>query len=199
MNKKLTKVERKEEILKAAKTMFLKKGFSKTTMEDVIAKTTLSKGGVYYYYKSTKDMIFDILIEGNHYRMNKIKEYIKENNLKKEDFQDKSILAEIITEKVLDMNPLMEVYAQFLIEAMYNQELYTLYQKIVDKTREGFFSEYLDDCLSVIKDDLEFEFITNIINIFILGSNILKVNKNFKENRPIIKEMIQIALEHFKR
>ena len=37
---------RKKEILDAAKKVFIEKGFDATTMEDIIGKTSLSKGGL---------------------------------------------------------------------------------------------------------------------------------------------------------
>ena len=43
-----SKSERKKEIMEAAKSVFLEKGFEKTTMEDIIAETSLSKGGFYH-------------------------------------------------------------------------------------------------------------------------------------------------------
>ena len=45
--------ERKKEIRKAAAWKFLEKGFSASTMEDVITESGLSVGGVYHYYKNT--------------------------------------------------------------------------------------------------------------------------------------------------
>lgn len=198
MSKKLKKDIRKDEILNAAKKIFLKKGFSKTTMEDVIAETSLSKGGVYYYYKNTKEMIFDIFIEGNNYRIGIIKKYIEKNNLTASDLKDANITAELITDKVLDVSPLMEIYAQFLIEAMYDDELCKIYNEIVQKSREEFIRLSPDNFPeNIAKIDSEYEFITNIINTFIIGSNILKANRNFNENRFIIKEMIRVAIESF--
>ena len=59
MNDKKLKVgeKRKLEILEAAKKCFLEKGFQNTTMEDVIEKVSLSKGGVYYHYSSTYETV----------------------------------------------------------------------------------------------------------------------------------------------
>ena len=46
--KRLSKEERKKEIMQSAAKVIIEKGFSKTTMEDIIAGTTMSKGGVYH-------------------------------------------------------------------------------------------------------------------------------------------------------
>ncbi|NLJ38159.1 MAG: TetR/AcrR family transcriptional regulator [Candidatus Atribacteria bacterium] len=73
--------ERIEEILNAATEVFLKKGYHNTTMEDIINATTLSKGGFYYYFKSTKEIFFRVLDRTSNID---IVENIDKNNPKKE-------------------------------------------------------------------------------------------------------------------
>ena len=53
--KRLSEKERKIQICNAAKDVFLKKGFSRSNMEDVIEASGISKGGVYNYYKNLCD------------------------------------------------------------------------------------------------------------------------------------------------
>ena len=60
-----TAEERKDEIRRGAVQTFLKKGYRNTTMEDIVASTTLSKGGVYRYFKSTKEIMLSLMHEGN--------------------------------------------------------------------------------------------------------------------------------------
>ena len=76
-------------------------------------------------------MILDMFMQGNDYRINQIKKYLEENNLNTEDLKDESILAEIITQKVLDINPLMKIYAQFLVKTMYDTELKNISRVLV--------------------------------------------------------------------
>ena len=71
-----TKEERKTEIMDAAKKVFLSKGYRYATMEDIVAATSLSKGGVYQYYKSTKAIMFDIMQRGNYFRYRRTEEVI---------------------------------------------------------------------------------------------------------------------------
>ncbi|MDH5509545.1 MAG: TetR/AcrR family transcriptional regulator [Nitrospinota bacterium] len=49
--------QRRAHILKAAKACFVKNGFHKTTMRDIMKKSDLSSGAVYRYYKSKEDII----------------------------------------------------------------------------------------------------------------------------------------------
>lgn len=55
------KNKRKEEIFNVAKKIFTEKGYNNTTMEDIIAETNLSKGGVYYYFKNKEDLCMNLL------------------------------------------------------------------------------------------------------------------------------------------
>ncbi len=48
--------ERKSRIIKAALTCFARKGYHQTTMDDIVAESGLSKGGVYWHFKSKRDL-----------------------------------------------------------------------------------------------------------------------------------------------
>ncbi|MDU4970939.1 MAG: helix-turn-helix domain-containing protein, partial [Atopobium minutum] len=59
---------RKEDIQKAAMALFSSKGFNNTTMDDVREKSGLSAGGLYYYYKNTAEILYDIMDRGSRMR-----------------------------------------------------------------------------------------------------------------------------------
>ena len=48
---------RRQQILDAARTCFLRNGFHMTSMQDVIAEGGLSVGAVYRYFKSKNDIV----------------------------------------------------------------------------------------------------------------------------------------------
>src|SRR5262245_16857600 len=48
-------------ILEAARTIFGKKGFHDTTVDDIAAAAKVAKGTVYLYYKSKQDIYFEAL------------------------------------------------------------------------------------------------------------------------------------------
>ncbi|WAW14373.1 TetR/AcrR family transcriptional regulator [Peptostreptococcus equinus] len=77
--KRLTETERKKKIMNSASKVIIEKGLEKTTMEDIIAGTTLSKGGVYHYYKSVIEIFKDIMLYGIEYRNEIIKEHLYES------------------------------------------------------------------------------------------------------------------------
>ncbi len=48
---------RKAQIIQAALACFMRKGYANTTMDDIVAESGLSKGSLYWYFKS-KDALF---------------------------------------------------------------------------------------------------------------------------------------------
>ena len=50
-------IERRAQIIEAALACFTRKGYVHTTMDDIVAESGLSKGSIYWYFKS-KDEVF---------------------------------------------------------------------------------------------------------------------------------------------
>ena len=49
--------ERREQILDAAATVFARLGVRESRMDDIVAQADLSKGGLYWYFKSKDDLV----------------------------------------------------------------------------------------------------------------------------------------------
>jgi AcrR family transcriptional regulator len=52
--------ERKAQIYQAALTCFSSKGYHQTTMDDIVAESGLSKGSLYWYFKSKKELFLGL-------------------------------------------------------------------------------------------------------------------------------------------
>lgn len=55
------KQNRKEEILEAAKRVFIMYGYNKATMQDVIEEAKMSRGGVYAYFDNIEHVFVEVL------------------------------------------------------------------------------------------------------------------------------------------
>ncbi|MFQ6001202.1 MAG: TetR/AcrR family transcriptional regulator [Anaerolineae bacterium] len=55
--------ERRTQILETATACFARKGYHQTTMEEIAAQTPFSKGLIYYYFKSKRELFMAILDE----------------------------------------------------------------------------------------------------------------------------------------
>ena len=55
--------ERKTQIFQAALTCFSRKGYHQTTMDDIVAESGLSKGALYWYFESKKELFLSLFQE----------------------------------------------------------------------------------------------------------------------------------------
>lgn len=187
IRKRLSAEDRKKEIQNAASKQFLKKGFKNTTMEDVIEQTTMSKGGVYHYYSSTRDILYDIMIEGTNYRYNLTKEKI--DNYYGKTIED--LAAALIVDRMIDDNEFMDLYVMFLIEAKSDEKLKTLFNQLKEESIETF-KDLLSSFDTSITEKIVGDFLIDFVNTFMIGTNILNARDNFKENREVLIEMIKV-------
>lgn len=142
-----TKEERCREIREAAKKVFFKKGYRNTTMEDIVAATSLSKGGVYQYYKSTKSVMFDIMQNGNFFRHSRTQEIIKEGLEAQTDIFE--IITRVLEAKLFDRVREKKLYLMFLSEMPYDKETEALHRKLEKQSFELALSAFEENSETV--------------------------------------------------
>lgn len=142
-----TKEERCREIREAAKKVFLKKGYRNTTMEDIVAATSLSKGGVYQYYKSTKAVMFDIMQSGNFFRHSRTQEIIKEGLEAQTNIFE--IITRVLEAKLFDRVREKKLYLMFLSEMPYDKETEALHRKLEKQSFELALSAFEENSETV--------------------------------------------------
>ncbi len=54
-------IQRKEQIMNAALRTIVQKGYDNSRMDDIVKISNLSKGAIYWYYKSKKDVYLDLI------------------------------------------------------------------------------------------------------------------------------------------
>ena len=191
--KRLSEAERKKEIMNSAIKIIIEKGLGKATMEDVIAGTTLSKGGVYHYYGSINEIFKDIMILGIEYRNRIIKEHLSEC----EKGAENRFMAKQLIDKIIDDNPYMPLYIEFLIAKKRNPELNSLMLELQEQTKERF-KTVMNDVPAWLSDSNIFQFVTDFINSLIIASDILEARENFKNNRHILEKMLMYIFDQGK-
>ena len=175
--------KRKLEILEAAKKCFLDKGFQNTTMEDVIEKVSLSKGGVYYHYGSTYEMIYDFMKLGIKYRGEKNK------NIDTSKLTTLDAITEMMMERIYDENEFKSIYAIFLKLQNEDKRLCEMFENLKETNTEILSSAFdPNDKLSSIFED---EFLVTFVNTLILGYESLNQKEIFIENKKTIKKMLE--------
>ena len=61
MNMVEKKEKKKNQILDAAFAVFVERGYSETTMDDIVQKSNMSKGAIYHYYSSKKELFLALI------------------------------------------------------------------------------------------------------------------------------------------
>ena len=193
-----TKAVRMAEIREAAKEIFLKKGFRYTTMEDIVKNTTLSKGGVYQYYKTTKAILFDIMQDGNYFRYERTEKIIQ-------TLTGTESPAEIVTQacmaKLLDESPEKRLYLMFLSEMIYDKD----YEKLLLTLQKQAFELFLKNLRCPPKDKKEilsfFEgkgyFVLQIFHGMMVIHELFSDKNTFIQNKEKIHAMIFTVIRDF--
>lgn len=116
--------------------MFVEKGFKNTVITDIMNASRLSTGGIYHHYKSTDEILYDIIEED----YKKLEDYLDELLSVNKNTMEPKRLAEIIAEKVLEEIAYIPIYTMFLCELNENEKLkklfYELKKKTIQKLRE---------------------------------------------------------------
>lgn len=188
--KRLTADERKKEIMNSAAKVISERGLEKATMEDIIAGTTLSKGGVYHYYGSVNEIFKDIMRFGIEYRNNVIKEHLSECK----EGEEMQFMARQLVDKIVDDNPYMPLYVEFLIAKKRNPELNAMMLDLQAETMDSFKGVFDNESEWLFNPSV-FQFITDYINALILASNVLDARENFKKNRRYLEDMMVYLFE----
>lgn len=182
--------KRKNEICEAAKRCFLAKGFSKTGMEDVIKEVGMSKGGVYHHYKSTVEMLYDIMLKGNDYRFNKVSDFIEKNP----DMSLEEMAVELVIAKMFDENDFMSIYAMFLMECKENSRL----RKLRDEMKSNLTLEFLDflekNNLEYLKPLTNDDFMKLMDSMYIAGE-FIDVRDTFLNKSDLFRDIIYNYLQ----
>lgn len=191
--KRLAAAERKKEIMNSAAKVITERGLEKATMEDIIAGTTLSKGGVYHYYGSVNEIFKDIMRFGIEYRNNVIKEHLSECK----EGEEMQFMARQLVDKIIDDNPYMPLYVEFIIAKKRNPELNAMMLDLQAETMDSFKGVFEDDSKWLFNPSV-FQFVTDYMNALILASNILEARENFKKNRRYLEDMMVYLFEQGK-
>ena len=54
-------VQKRQYILETARKVFAEKGFKRVTMKDIVEACDISRGGLYLYFGSTKEIFLEVL------------------------------------------------------------------------------------------------------------------------------------------
>ncbi len=124
-NTEITQDLKKKQILEAAKQVFGKYGFTKTTLDDVANSVGMKKASLYYYYSSKEDLFRDVVksetdelikqLEEQIFKLNSVSEQLTSFVKIRIDYLHKLInLHNLAASIIIEVRPICEnLYREF--------------------------------------------------------------------------------------
>lgn len=152
---------KRELILDKAKQVFIRKGFSRVTMKDIIDECDISRGGIYLYFSSVAEIFVEVVKRHNHAKIEGIRNTIKNS----EDFHQ-SVDAFFSEQKEKLVNMDQSLFAA-MIEYCFSHK---------EQSDRDFYTEQFLNNKNIILELLKFGQASNVIktkNIEYLASSIM--------------------------
>jgi AcrR family transcriptional regulator len=137
-------VERKNQILDAAASVFARSGFSKARMDDIAAESELSKGTLYWYFNSKDEIILammDRLFE---------REFADLEALQHADGTTKERMAEFTDILIQDISQLLA-----LIPIVYEYLSLSFRDNTIRQTLRDYLRSYLELLIPIIQQGID--------------------------------------------
>jgi AcrR family transcriptional regulator len=154
---------RKKEILEAAMRCYTKKGYHATTIDDIAKEAKLTKGGVYWHFKS-KWSIFLAILEQHKIDNRKLWDKMKNFPNKEAALTEGGLLfaKEHTSEK-------LKICNEIEIEALRNDKIKDDFLSVFKEDKENIIIQLKEAYESGIIRELDFESVTMIIIFMISG------------------------------
>ena len=179
--------KKEQKILEAAIAVFSEKGFSAATTSEIAKNAGIAEGTIFRYFKTKKDILRGILIHTINIVSGKLVlgsiEKIVQNA---EDKDLRSILKEILYDRVKFADSIFPMARIILTEALYHEDVRdAMYENVIAKAKiifKGFCEKMVEQ--GMIRDDIDHEAILRAI----LGNMLVLViqNKFFADKFGII-------------
>lgn len=183
--RRLSPSDRRLEILAAARTVFVEKGYTAATMKDLIRASGLSPGGFYHYYRDKSDVLYDLMREGNRFRFEHMAAVLAAHP----DLSGTELLAELLLDKLFDDNAAKPIYAIFLSEMTGDERLKALYDRMMDDFMQ-VFADFTDrnglGALQVLTGELHI----HLMNCILLGVEVMGLRPYFTARREALKQLL---------
>lgn len=183
-------LQTKRKILKTALELFNEKGFSNVTVDEIIKKTSTSKGVFYYYFKSKHDIFLE--------KFKEIDDFYFEELIPKMD-QLESVEQKLKWFFSIQMDYMQENLGWDVTRTIYEQELNTARESfflIPDRPLNQILNKLCEEGQrkKVLREDLTSEQMTTILVRVVRGLlydwSISKGNYSLKDEQKVLFDVV---------
>lgn len=126
---------RREQILEAATKVFASQGFSDARMDDIVEVAGLSKGAVYWYFKSKEDIILTILERFLGRGLDQLERFLETDQSARARLL---AIASRFASEVEDILPIMPIAYEFYALATREEKIRRSFKDYFDKYQDLF-------------------------------------------------------------
>ncbi len=130
---KSNEIDRKTQILSAALNCFVSKGYYETTMDDIVKESKLSKGAIYWYFKSKEQILEEVMVFWFNLFVQQFEALLAEVTDYRRALTD---LGKIIFDEVLEEKEMRWMFFEYMGHASRKKEL----QEIIS----DYYSKWMD-------------------------------------------------------
>ncbi|MDX9785858.1 MAG: TetR/AcrR family transcriptional regulator [Desulfobacterales bacterium] len=199
--KEREKERRRQQILVAAKRVFLYKGFSRTTIEDIANEAELSAGTLYLYFKNKEELFASLSLRILQYLVIRLEEVkaVMENSSNDRLEILKSAMYDVYD---FDTASIINMFHLQSSEALRNlsEQLLSEFHELVGKSMRVLTDIFRDGINAGYFINSAPESLANTYWCLFSGVVLWEASKEFMEERKIdIKEALNFAFDLFKR
>jgi AcrR family transcriptional regulator len=136
--------ERRQQIMQAALACFARKGYHKTTMDDIVAESGLSKGTLYWYFEN-KDALFLTLVNSFFLEIGRDIMTISEQKISASE--KLRALAHEFVSFYDEVTEFLTVFFEFYMQGALNEQLNQMFSSML--------AQYRDVIAHIIEDGVE--------------------------------------------
>ncbi|MCX7831320.1 MAG: TetR/AcrR family transcriptional regulator [Actinobacteria bacterium] len=156
------KSDKRQKIMEAALKVFAEKGFYLASIDEIAEKSQISKGGLYFYFPSKRDLFVSLINEYGERLIKRVEKRSKESKSYKEKI-------EIIFDEVIDAFTKYAALARFLlIEACTSNPVFISEREKILESLENLITENLKKAKE--NGEAEYNLEPEIVSTLILGS-----------------------------
>jgi len=157
-------------------------------MEDIIAKTSLSKGGFYYYFKNTKEIFLAIMERYGKVSIEEIKKMADESSDKESFFKK---LIDYLFDRILIETDEKKIYIMAVSELFYDED----YIYCLRDMRNAYIEAAIEYCCEKFKLNREemkrkLELLAEVFESLSIGSYLFKREKFYVDQEDNVKKLL---------
>lgn len=185
--------KRQQQILNAAMTVFLKKGFSGSTTKEIAKEAGVAEGTIFRYFKTKKDLLLELATPGIVQSLTDTLEGMSEES-------DEVILKAILKNRMEMLNKNSGLVQLLIAEARFHPELREQFVERIILKAAAVLERFMKERVSrgdyrVIDPGILTRMLVGMIGVFVFWRDFLVADKYVSfDNEIVIDSVVEIFL-----